>query len=162
MVFYVKLQVEYPLRQASCLVHPVTRVFLRHPTSSLSHPLLKMSEASQKMDDIKPGDSVSQCESTSSSKASSRARLRVIARKATIAAEAAALQEKHELELEELRLKQRRLELEMRTKLKVAEAEEEVYTLYDELLKSTTKAPVVSPPVIPAAPQLDDTIPYPR
>lgn len=72
--------------------------------------------------EVNPEDSVSQCVSHTSS--ASSAMLKAMARKAALAAEAAAIEERQQLELEEFQLTQRKLRLSVQTKLRVAEAEE--------------------------------------
>ena len=80
------------------------------------------------VDDITPHDSVSQCGgSTTISTSSKSSRLKAMARRAALEAEAEALREQQELEMEEFRLKQRKAQLLLKTQLKVAQAEERVY-----------------------------------
>ncbi|XP_063968669.1 uncharacterized protein LOC135157358 [Lytechinus pictus] len=98
--------------------------------------------------DVQPGDSASQCGSHTSSASSSK--LRLMARKAALAAEAAAMEERQNLELEEFRLTQRKLRLSMQTKLRIAEAEERVYLDFE-----TNKFGVSLPE------KEDETLPYP-
>eukprot|EP00057_Strongylocentrotus_purpuratus_P011332 XP_011665806.1 PREDICTED: uncharacterized protein LOC105439021 [Strongylocentrotus purpuratus] len=79
--------------------------------------------------EVNPEDSVSQCVSHTSS--ASSAMLKAMSRKAALAAEAAAIEERQQLELEEFQLTQRKLRLSMQTKLRVAEAEEQIYLEFE-------------------------------
>ncbi|XP_014671510.1 PREDICTED: uncharacterized protein LOC106812201 [Priapulus caudatus] len=130
-------------------------------------------------EDVRAEDSVSQSNGKASSSNSSRTiRIKAMARKAALEAEAAALGEQHKLELDEMRLKQRKAELVLRTKLRIAEAEEQVYEQMSDLLDKSTIERSPGPclpedsrrsqgkieqatPEDTAPEQLEDTVTYP-
>lgn len=99
---------------------------------------VKPDEFMKPEDTIKPEDSASNVPSraSSGSSSSSRMRAKVMARRAALMAEAAALQKKQELEAEQLRLNQRRNQLDLQTRLDIAIAEEEVFCSFQDERKS--------------------------
>ena len=93
-------------------------------------------------DDINPEDSVSQCSvSTTCTSASRKARIKVMAKKAALAAEYAALSEQRQLELQELKLKQKKAELRLGTRICCYEAEEKVYAQFEDQKSTISNSP---------------------
>ncbi len=124
---------------------------------------LERSTMASQEGDIKPEDSVSQCNvSTTSTSASKKARIQALARKAALDAEYLALSEQQELELQHLRIQQRRAELDLKTKLSCVEAEEKVFAQFEEQKSTVSNSPspqANSPPQ--AELSCEETMTYP-